>query len=46
MSLAKLVVTAVRVEGRTKADVARDLAYPLDGSMSCAAASMPTARRV
>lgn len=41
MSLARLVVTAVRLEGRTKAEVARDYGSRPGGSTSSAGASMP-----
>jgi len=34
MSMARLVVTAVRLEGRTKAEVARDYGVPASGSTS------------
>lgn len=45
MSLARLVVTAVRVEGRAKAEVARDYGGRLGGCMSSCPASMPKGRR-
>ncbi len=44
MSLATLVVTAVRVEGRTKAEVARGTTSTRGGSMSSFAGSMPKGR--
>jgi len=45
MSLARLVVTAVRVEGRAKAEVARDYGVSPRWCMSSCVASMPKGRR-
>ncbi len=46
MSLARLVGTAVRIEGRTKAEVARDTGSRDSGCTSSSNASVERVRRV